>query len=121
MPVVIQQTRHAVVLTLKGKFLGSLHGPALIRHIESCKGRGQLQVVVDLSLTELMDSAGVGVLIGALTSMRNVGGDVRLGGMNSRIRHLFSITKLLGTVFTAYDTVPEAVASYSQAAPEPAA
>ena len=58
-----------------------------------------------------MDSSGIGALIGALTTMKKVEGDVKLAGMKDRIKNLFLLTRLLGPVFEDYDSVEEAAAS----------
>ena len=58
-----------------------------------------------------MDSSGIGTLIGAQTSMKKVDGDVKLACMKDRIKNLFLLTRLLGTVFEDYDSVEEAAAA----------
>ena len=61
-----------------------------------------------------MDSSGIGTLIGALTTMRTAGGDLKLACMKDRIKNLFVLTRLLGPIFTDYDTVEEAVAALAK-------
>ena len=116
MPFSISEQYHATVISIDGKFLGSLERDAFKEAIDGLKEAGKTRVVLDLSGTELMDSTGIGLLISALTTMRRAGGDVRLAGMHARIKNLFLMTRLLGNVFEDYDTVEEAVQSF-QAAP----
>jgi anti-sigma B factor antagonist len=105
---------HATVISLKGKFLGSVDGDTFKDVINQLKEEGKTKLVVDLSDTEMIDSTGIGTLIAALTSMRNVGGDVRIAGLKKRIKNLFLMTRLLGPVFDDYDTVDEALDSYKE-------
>ncbi|NNE47403.1 MAG: STAS domain-containing protein [Rhodothermales bacterium] len=110
---------YATVMEMKGKFLGSVDGDAFRDAIQTLKEQGKTKLVVDLSGTDMIDSTGIGALIGALTSMRNAGGDVRIACLKKRIKNLFLMTRLLGPVFDDYDTVEEAVASYKEST-EPA-
>ncbi|MFW5955112.1 MAG: STAS domain-containing protein [Rhodothermales bacterium] len=107
-----EERYHAVVIRPKGKFLGSTKGDEFRGLIDRYKETGLKNVVVDLSKTDFMDSTAIGVLIASLTTMRRAGGDVRLAEIDSRIKNLFLVTRLLGPVFTAYETVDEAEKSY---------
>ena len=69
--------------------------------------------MIDLSKADFMDSSGIGALIGALTTMRKAEGDVKLAGMKDRIKNLFLLTRLLGSVFDDYDSIEDAVASFA--------
>ncbi len=105
---------HATVMSLKGKYLGSVDGDAFKDAINALKEEGKTNLVIDLSETELIDSTGIGTLIGALTSMRNAGGDVRIACLKTRIKNLFLMTRLLGPVFDDFDTVEDAVDSFKE-------
>lgn len=100
------------VIGIKGKFLGSLHGAALREALMGLKTAGKTNVVIDLSTTSFMDSSGLGELLASLTSMRRVGGDVRLAGIESRIKNLFLVTRVLGSVFEDYASVEDAAQSF---------
>ena len=105
---------HATVIELKGKFLGSVDGDAFRSAISELKEAGKTKLVIDLSDTEMIDSTGIGTLISALTSMRNVDGDVKIAGLKKRIKNLFLMTRLLGPVFDDYDSVEDAVDSFKE-------
>ena len=111
MPFSTSEKYHAVVIQISGKFLGSLEGVALKEKLEELRDSGKRKVVIDLSKADFMDSSGIGALIGALTTMKKVEGDVKLAGMKDRIKNLFLLTRLLGPVFEDYDSVEEAAAS----------
>ena len=91
-------------------------GPATAKLHESLselKDQGKLNVVVDLAKVKFMNSSGLGMLISALTTMRNAGGDLRLANPASKIRSLLVVTRLV-TVFEHYDSVQEAVDSFKE-------
>jgi anti-sigma B factor antagonist len=58
-----------------------------------------------------MNSSGLGMLIGALTTVRNAGGNLKLARASDKIQSLLVVTKLV-SVFEHHDTVEEALASY---------
>ena len=103
----------AVIFEIIGKFLGSIDGPSFKRSLQGYKESGVKKVVIDLSKADLMDSSGIGEMIAGLTSMRNAGGDMRLAALRKRIRNVFLMTRLLGSVFQDYETVDEALASFN--------
>ena len=111
MPFSTSEKYHAVVIQISGKFLGSLEGVAFKEKLEELRDSGKRKVVIDLSKADFMDSSGIGALIGALTTIKKVEGDVKLAGMKDRIKNLFLFTRLLGPVFEDYDSVEEAAAS----------
>ncbi len=108
MPFSTSEQYQAVVFQISGKFLGSIEGPAFKEKLEEIKAEGKTKVVVDLSKADFMDSSGIGTLIGALATMKKVGGDVKLACMKDRIKNLFLLTRLLGSVFEDFDSVEEA-------------
>jgi anti-sigma B factor antagonist len=112
MPFKVNEEYQAVVFEIKGRFLGSIDGAAFKTSLANLLESGKGHFIIDLSKTDFMDSSGIGVLIGGLTSTRRAGGDMRLAGMTKRIKNLFLITKLLGSVFDDYDTVALALTSY---------
>jgi len=111
---------NAVVLKLKGDVMGGPDGSKLHDKLREFKDGGHLNVVVDLSKVRFMNSSGLGMLIGGLSTMRAAGGDLRLANPADRIQSLLVIAKLL-TVFKHYESVDEAVESYQSDPPQVAA
>jgi len=107
----VEERYNAVIITLKGNVLGGPDGAGLLEKLQELKAAGKLNVVADLSRAKFMNSSGLGMMISALTTMRNAGGDLRLAHVADRIESLLVITKLI-SVFKHYDTVDEAVKSY---------
>ena len=67
------------------------------------------KTVIDLSNTQYVDSAGIGSLVQAYTSITSAGGMLALAGPSKRISDLLKITKL-DSVFPIYGSVDEAIA-----------
>jgi anti-sigma B factor antagonist len=113
----IDERYNAVVIHLKGNVMGGPDGSDLRDTLDELKDDEKTNVVVDVSRVNFMNSSGLGLLVGGLTSMRNAGGDVRLANVADRIRSLLIITKLI-TIFKTYESVDEAVESFEEDPPE---
>ena len=70
-------------------------------------------LVLDLSGVTYIDSTGLGTLVGVYSSARGAGADIKLAGLNQRLRDLLQITKLV-TVFEVYESVQEALAAFKR-------
>jgi anti-sigma B factor antagonist len=102
-----------VVLELAGKIMGGPDASLLNDKLHDLLDKGKMKIIADLSGVNWMNSSGLGILIGGLTTMRNNGGDLKLSGVTERIQNLLMITKLL-TVFDAHDSLDKAVASFKK-------
>ena len=112
MAFTIKQQDNVGVLTLKGRILGSIEGPKIKEGVLALRDAGQTNLVVDLSKATFMDSTTIGSLISILKIMREADGDVRLAGMDKKLKNIFLMTKLLGNVFENHDSVEEAAQSF---------
>ena len=113
----VDERYNAVVVTLKGNVMGGPDGQKLHDTLHELKEQGKRNVVADLGKVKFMNSSGLGMMISALTTMRNAGGDLRLANVADRIQSLLIITKLI-TVFRHFESVEEAVQSYEDDPPE---
>lgn len=107
----ISEKYNTVIISLKGNVMG---GPAATEFHDEIKkliADGKTNVIGDLSKVKFMNSSGLGILITALTSLRNAGGDFKICNASDRIESLLMVTKLV-TVFDHYKTLDEAVESY---------
>jgi anti-sigma B factor antagonist len=73
---------------------------------------GTKKIILNFEEISYVDSSGIGALLSAYTSVANAGGRMKLLHLTARIRELLTITKLL-TVFEAYDSEKDALASFS--------
>jgi len=109
----VEERYNSVVITLKGNVMGGPDGAKLHESLHELKEQGKANVVVDLSKVKFMNSSGLGMLISAMTTMRNAGGDLRLANVADRIQSLLVITKLI-TVFKHFESVDEAAKSFEE-------
>ena len=109
----VDEKYNCVVLTLKGNVMGGPDGAKLHDTLHDLKEDGKTNIVVDLSKVKFMNSSGLGMLISAMTTMRNAGGDLRLANVADRIQSLLVITKLI-TVFKHFDSVDAAAQSFEE-------
>jgi anti-sigma B factor antagonist len=72
---------------------------------------GERKFVIDFAVTGYIDSSGLGALVSLAKKVREVGGDLRLAGLNEDLRTLFELTKL-DTLFTIFGSTEEAVAAF---------
>ncbi|MEX0646448.1 MAG: STAS domain-containing protein [Balneolaceae bacterium] len=109
----VSERYNCVVIELKGNVMGGPDAVSLNEQLHELIEKGKTNVVVNLSKVKFMNSSGLGMLIGALTTMRKAGGDLRIANATDKIESLLIITKLI-TVFKHYKTLDEAVASFEE-------
>lgn len=107
----IDERYNCVVIDFKGNVMGGPDAVSLNEKLHELIDQDKKNIVVDLGKVKFMNSSGLGMLIGALTTMKNAGGDLRIANASNKIESLLIITKLI-TVFENFKTLDEAVASY---------
>jgi anti-anti-sigma factor len=63
-------------------------------------------LLVNLQEITFMDSSGLGALVSALKSIRNINGDMVICGANDQVQMLFELTSM-NKIFKIYPTVDE--------------
>jgi len=100
------------ILDLSGK-LAFGDGDVLLKDkIHSLAFQTKTQIVLNLADVPFVDSSGLGTLCGSVTTVRNIGGDIKLLNLTKRIHDLLAIAKL-STVFETYESEADAVQSFS--------
>ena len=99
------------ILSLSGRMMGGPETNEVQTKIKSLLTDDIKKVVVDLAKVKWMNSSGLGVLMGSLTSTRNAGGDLRIANATEKVQSLLMITQLL-TIFKTYESVDRALASF---------
>ena len=103
----INEHGDVTVIQLNGNVMGGPDATSLNEELHKLVNGGKKKVVVDLGNVKFMNSSGLGMLIRALTTMRNAGGDMKLARASEKIESLLMVTKLI-TVFDHYEKVEEA-------------
>ncbi len=107
----VRQVDGVTVLDLSGKITlgeasGKLRG-AVQDALSSSK-----KILLNLADVNYIDSAGLGELVSAFTTVKNAGGELKLLNLTKKVRDLLVITKLL-TVFDVKDNEQEAIKSFA--------
>lgn len=99
-----------VVLNLAGKIMGGEETTLFHGKLHELIQSGKKKIVVDLKAVEWMNSVGLGMLISALTTVKNAEGRLVLANITN-IESILAMTRLI-TVFEHFDSREAAVASF---------
>ena len=100
------------ILDLKGNVTLGAGDGALRDKINSLVYQDRRQILLNLAGVPYVDSAGLGEIVRAYTTVSRGAGQLKLVNLTKRITDLLTITKLL-TVFETFDTEPAALKSFS--------
>ena len=100
-----------VILELKGDVLGGPDALAFEDKLKEVMQKGRTNILLDLGKVSVMNSSGLGIIIGGFTSCRNRGGTLKIVNPTKKISSLLIITKLI-SVIESFDNMDEAVASF---------
>ena len=100
------------ILDISGQIKFTQGDEMLKDKIHSVVHQGGLNILVNLAGVDYVDSAGLGELVGAYTTVTRAGGKMKLLNLTKKMRDLLSITKLL-TVFDTFDSEQEALKSFN--------
>lgn len=79
--------------------------------VKSVLGEGKRKLLINLAQVSYMDSAGLGELVQAYSTVSKQKGQLKLLSPTKRLKDLLVITKL-ATVFDSYDDESAALSSY---------
>ncbi len=100
------------ILDLSGKLLGGPPGSQEVKDsIYGCLDEGITKVVINLEQVTRMNSSGLGILISAMTSLKNKDGELKLAGVNETMEGILVMTKL-NSIFDIYETAEGAAKSF---------
>jgi anti-sigma B factor antagonist len=108
-----KENESVTIIDLEGNVLGGPDATALNDMLHKLVEKRKKKVVLNLSGVQTMNSSGLGMLIGALTTMKNAGGDLKIAAASKKIESLLVITKL-STIFELHATVRKAIASFEK-------
>jgi anti-sigma B factor antagonist len=112
MNIITKESGNITIIELKGNVLGGPDASALNDILHQLTGKKKKNIVVDLSGVQSMNSSGLTMLIGALTTIRNAGGEMKIAAPSKKIESILVITKL-ATVFEIHPTLRKAISSFT--------
>lgn len=100
------------LIEVKGALTGGEETDEVRRAVAGFIDREYSKLIIDLGGVTFVNSAGIGVLVGAHTTYTRKGWHIKLTGVNKNIDSVFVITKL-SLVFDVHDTIGEAQKSFT--------
>ena len=107
----VEEKDNFVIISIDGDMIGGPAATQLSEKLRELCDQGKKQILVDLKNVKFMNSSGLGILIGSLTTTRNCGGEFKLLHLNEKVQELLKITKL-NRVFEVFDDEGKAIASF---------
>ena len=102
------QHRPVTVITIEGNLMGGPDASTLHTKLHELIDKGRKQVVIDMHGVKIINSSGLGLLIGGITTMKNAGGRLVFANMSEKVWSLIVIAKLT-SVFEQHNSVDEAI------------
>lgn len=100
-----------VIIALSGKIMGGPEAGEINDQINNFLDKHKTKIIIDLLNVEWMNSSGLGILIGAITTLKNNGGKLVLANASDRVEKLLNITKTSG-VFIMANSIESAIKSF---------
>lgn len=110
--ITTREVGDVIVIDLRGKItLGEATGKVR-ETIQQVLGKNHKKILLNLGALSYMDSAGLGEVVGAYTTVANRGGQLKLLSVTGRTLDLMQVTKLT-TVFEFFDDEAAAIISFA--------
>jgi anti-sigma B factor antagonist len=113
MQIAERENGAVTVLDLSGKITLGEDGNLLKDKLQSLLHQNKKNILFNLAQVSYVDSAGLGAIVSAYTTVTREGGTLKLANVTKKLQDLLSITKLL-TVFETFDSEDEALRSYTK-------
>jgi anti-sigma B factor antagonist len=101
------------VLSVQG-YVDTTTSAELEESLKRLLKKGRYNIVIDLGGVNYISSAGWGIFISEIKSIRENGGDLKLASMIGDVYEVFELLEFQ-TILQSYDTVEEAVLSFAGA------
>ena len=101
-----------VELELSGNLMGGSETRDAHDKVKELIQEGFKDIIINLGSVKWVNSSGLGMMMAALASCKNAGGDLRMANVTDKVNSLLMITQLT-KVFHNYDSVEKAVASFN--------
>jgi len=107
----VTEKNDVVIISLSGKIMGGPEAGEINELINNLIDKDKKKIIIDLEKVGWMNSSGLGILIGAVTTLKNNGGKLIIVNVSDRIENLLKITKLSG-VFNIEQNIDSAVGQF---------
>ena len=110
-----RQVGSVTIVDISGRIVLGEESAALRDQVCDLLNKGHKKILFHLGDVNYIDSAGLGNMVGAFTSVRKQGGELKLLKLTNNVHDLMQITRLY-TVFDILDDEAVAVKSFGQSA-----
>jgi anti-sigma B factor antagonist len=115
MTVNTRQVGAVTIVDISGRIVLGEESAELRQLVCDLLSKGHMNILFNLGDVNYIDSSGLGNLVGAFTSVRKQGGELKLLKLTNKVHDLMQITRLY-TVFDIMDDEAAAVKSFAQSA-----
>ena len=106
-----REVAHVTILDVRGRIVLGEEIHSLRDSVRNLIAEGKKKIILNLADVDYIDSSGVGELVGAFTTVRNAGGELKLLNLTQKVHDVLHVTKLY-TVFDIRDDEFTAVKSF---------
>jgi anti-sigma B factor antagonist len=106
-----REVAHVTILDVQGRIVLGDEIGELRNAVRNLVADGKKKIILNLADVDYIDSSGVGELVGAFTTVRNAGGELKLLNLSQKVHDVLHVTKLY-TVFDIRDDEFTAVKSF---------
>ena len=107
-----RQVGDVSVVDVAGRITLGEGSTALRDALRDMVAKNHKKILLNLGEVSYIDSSGIGELVSGFTSVTNSGGQLKLLGLNKRVKDLLQITKLY-TVFDVHEEESSAIRSFA--------
>jgi anti-sigma B factor antagonist len=107
-----RQVGDVSVVDVAGRITLGEGSSALRDALRDMVSKNQKKILLNLGEVSYIDSSGIGELVSGFTTVTNSGGQLKLLGLNKRVKDLLQITKLY-TVFDVHEDEAGAIRSFA--------
>ena len=115
MTTTTRQAGSVTIVDISGRIVLGEESAALRELVCNLLDKGHRQILLNLGDVHYIDSAGLGSLVSAFTSVRKQNGELKLLNLTNKVHDVMQITKLY-TVFDIMDDEAVAVKSFGHSA-----
>lgn len=108
-----RQVGGVTIVDIKGRIVLGEESASVRDVVLDLLSKGHKEILLNLGAVDYIDSMGLGSLVGAFTTVRKQGGELKLLNLTDKITDLMQITRLY-TVFDIMNDEAMAVKSFGQ-------
>lgn len=113
MSVTLDRVGDITIIHIHEKFIDALNAPTLKTEIQSLF-KPKMQVVLDLSKVEFLDSSGMGAILASMRHLHAMEGRLKLAGVSKPVQTLFELVRF-NRILDIFPTLDEALNSFPKA------